>query len=268
MRGLVMRGSGRNLEKMDAGVFIEKTAARAVVEGNKIEGNLYGVYIHGAPEAIVRAERDHGPARRARERGRQRRLRVGCARRQGPRQRHPIRARRHLLDRQPEERVQRQPLPRPALCRPLHVHQRRRGLRQPLARQHRRVRRDVLASADGARQRLGRRPRPRLPVQLRQRLADHRQHGDRADAAGGALGRLKHARKRGARARAPAGGGTAADARRAPASARKSASSSTTPTRTGSATTGSRAARSASTSPPARRATRSSATPSSGTATR
>src|SRR5687767_12894935 len=50
VRGLVVRGSGRDLEKMDAGVFIEKTAARAVVEGNRIEGNLYGVYIHGAPE--------------------------------------------------------------------------------------------------------------------------------------------------------------------------------------------------------------------------
>ena len=25
-----------------------------MVEGNKIEGNLYGVYIHGAPEAVVR----------------------------------------------------------------------------------------------------------------------------------------------------------------------------------------------------------------------
>ena len=39
---------------MDSGIFIEKTAAGAVVEANRIEGNLYGVYIHGAPEAIVR----------------------------------------------------------------------------------------------------------------------------------------------------------------------------------------------------------------------
>ena len=64
VRGLVVRGSGRDLEKMDAGVFIEKTAARAVVEGNKIEGNLYGVYIHGAPEAIVRQNEIIGTARR------------------------------------------------------------------------------------------------------------------------------------------------------------------------------------------------------------
>ena len=65
VRGLVVRGSGRDLEKMDAGVFIEKTAARAVVEGNRIEGNLYGVYIHGAPEAIVGRTRSSGCARAA-----------------------------------------------------------------------------------------------------------------------------------------------------------------------------------------------------------
>jgi nitrous oxidase accessory protein len=54
VRGLVVRGSGRDLERMDAGVFVEKSARRALVEGNRIEGNLYGVYIHGAPEAVVR----------------------------------------------------------------------------------------------------------------------------------------------------------------------------------------------------------------------
>jgi nitrous oxidase accessory protein len=54
VRGLVIRGSGRDLEKMDSGVFIEKSATRAIVERNTIEGNLYGVYIHGAAEAIVR----------------------------------------------------------------------------------------------------------------------------------------------------------------------------------------------------------------------
>jgi nitrous oxidase accessory protein len=54
LRGLSIRGSGKDLEKMDSGVFIEKTAKGAVVESNRIEGNLYGVYIHGAPEAIVR----------------------------------------------------------------------------------------------------------------------------------------------------------------------------------------------------------------------
>ena len=54
VRGLTIRGSGTDLEKMDSGVFLEKSAAKAVVEGNRIEGNLYGVYIHGPPEAVVR----------------------------------------------------------------------------------------------------------------------------------------------------------------------------------------------------------------------
>jgi nitrous oxidase accessory protein len=53
VRGLAVRDSGLDVERMDAGVFIEQTAARAVVDGNRIEGNLYGVYIHGAPDAIV-----------------------------------------------------------------------------------------------------------------------------------------------------------------------------------------------------------------------
>jgi nitrous oxidase accessory protein len=54
VRGLAIRGSGRDQAAMDAGVFVEQSAAGAVVEGNVIEGNLYGVYLHGAPNAVVR----------------------------------------------------------------------------------------------------------------------------------------------------------------------------------------------------------------------
>lgn len=54
IRGLTIRGSGRDPEKMDAGVFVEKTATRALVEGNKIEGNLYGIYLHGAEDSVAR----------------------------------------------------------------------------------------------------------------------------------------------------------------------------------------------------------------------
>ena len=54
VRGLTVTGSGTDLERMDSGVFIEKSAKGAVIERNRIEGNLYGVYIHGADEAIVR----------------------------------------------------------------------------------------------------------------------------------------------------------------------------------------------------------------------
>ena len=54
VRGLTIRGSGMSLEKMDAGVFVEKTADGAVVEGNRIEGNLYGIYLHGAENSVAR----------------------------------------------------------------------------------------------------------------------------------------------------------------------------------------------------------------------
>ncbi|MGQ4274045.1 nitrous oxide reductase family maturation protein NosD [Terrihabitans sp. B22-R8] len=54
VRGLTIRGSGKDLEKMDAGVFVEKTATGALVESNRIEGNLYGIYLHGAQDSIAR----------------------------------------------------------------------------------------------------------------------------------------------------------------------------------------------------------------------
>jgi nitrous oxidase accessory protein len=54
VRGLTIRGSGTDLEKMDAGVFVEKTAKGAVVEANRIEGNLYGIYLHGAEDSVAR----------------------------------------------------------------------------------------------------------------------------------------------------------------------------------------------------------------------
>jgi nitrous oxidase accessory protein len=54
VRGLIIRGSGRNLEAMDAGVFVKQSATGTIVEQNRIEGNLYGIYLHGAPNAIAR----------------------------------------------------------------------------------------------------------------------------------------------------------------------------------------------------------------------
>nr|WP_244438657.1 nitrous oxide reductase family maturation protein NosD [Hyphomicrobium nitrativorans] len=54
VRGLTVRGSGRDLEAMDAGVFVKQSATGAVVEDNRLEGNLYGVYIHGAEDAAAR----------------------------------------------------------------------------------------------------------------------------------------------------------------------------------------------------------------------
>ena len=54
VRGFIITGSGRNLENMDAGVFVEKSAVGAIVEENRIEGNLYGIYLHGAENAVAR----------------------------------------------------------------------------------------------------------------------------------------------------------------------------------------------------------------------
>lgn len=56
VRGLTVRGSGTNLERLDSGIFLAKTAAgAALVENNRLEDNLFGVYVHGAANAIVRA---------------------------------------------------------------------------------------------------------------------------------------------------------------------------------------------------------------------
>ncbi len=54
VRGLEVRGSGRSLETMDSGIFVEQSARGAVVEDNHLEDNLFGMYLHGAPDAIVR----------------------------------------------------------------------------------------------------------------------------------------------------------------------------------------------------------------------
>ena len=38
VRGLIVRGSGIDLEALDAGVFVEKSAAGAIVENNRLVG--------------------------------------------------------------------------------------------------------------------------------------------------------------------------------------------------------------------------------------
>ena len=60
VRGLIVRGSGTSLETMDSGVFLTRTATAARVESNRIEGNLFGVYVHGARDALVQGNRIRG----------------------------------------------------------------------------------------------------------------------------------------------------------------------------------------------------------------
>ncbi|GHF03370.1 carbohydrate-binding protein [Aliiroseovarius zhejiangensis] len=60
VRGLELVGSGSSHETIDSGVQLTKTARRAIVENNRILGNLYGVDIHGAKDSIVRGNTIEG----------------------------------------------------------------------------------------------------------------------------------------------------------------------------------------------------------------
>ena len=51
--GLVIIGSGSAGDGRDAGVFLGKQATGAIVRRNRILGNLVGVDVHGAKNAIV-----------------------------------------------------------------------------------------------------------------------------------------------------------------------------------------------------------------------
>lgn len=53
IRGITIRESGRDLQAMNSGIFLEKTAERAVIESNRLEGNLFGIYVHGAAGSRV-----------------------------------------------------------------------------------------------------------------------------------------------------------------------------------------------------------------------
>ena len=51
--GLKLTGSGSDHQTIDSGVQLTTKATNAIVRGNHIEGNLYGVDIHGAQNALV-----------------------------------------------------------------------------------------------------------------------------------------------------------------------------------------------------------------------
>jgi nitrous oxidase accessory protein len=64
IRGLEISGSGSSHEEIDSGIKLGKNATRALVEGNRLVGNLYGVDIHGAHDArvvgnIIEGRQDH-----------------------------------------------------------------------------------------------------------------------------------------------------------------------------------------------------------------
>ena len=53
VRGLTVTGSGMDGQSLDAGIKILKGADRAVVEDNRVIGNLHGIDIHGGRDARV-----------------------------------------------------------------------------------------------------------------------------------------------------------------------------------------------------------------------
>jgi nitrous oxidase accessory protein len=62
IRRVTVRGSGISLFGMDAGIFLDKSAARAKIEDNRLEENLIGVYVWGARDAQVRGNIVRGRA--------------------------------------------------------------------------------------------------------------------------------------------------------------------------------------------------------------
>jgi len=54
IRGITIRNSGRALETMDSGIFVNKAGDRALIENNRIEGNLFGIYLWGPDDAVAR----------------------------------------------------------------------------------------------------------------------------------------------------------------------------------------------------------------------
>ncbi|MCA8883854.1 MAG: nitrous oxide reductase family maturation protein NosD [Rhodobacteraceae bacterium] len=60
VRGLTIVGSGSSHETIDSGVQLKQGATRAVVRENVLLGNLYGIDIHGAEDALVARNRIQG----------------------------------------------------------------------------------------------------------------------------------------------------------------------------------------------------------------
>ncbi|WP_187428100.1 putative ABC transporter binding protein NosD [Roseobacter fucihabitans] len=53
VQGLHVTGSGDSHETKDAGITLTKSATGAVVQGNLLQGNLYGIDVHGTRDALI-----------------------------------------------------------------------------------------------------------------------------------------------------------------------------------------------------------------------
>lgn len=54
IRGITLRNSGTSLETEDSGIFVTDQGDRALIEDNRFEDNLIGVYLKGPDNAVVR----------------------------------------------------------------------------------------------------------------------------------------------------------------------------------------------------------------------
>lgn len=55
VKNLILRGSGAKGENFDSAIYVEKGADNPVIEGNTLEGNLFGIVLHGCKNAHVKA---------------------------------------------------------------------------------------------------------------------------------------------------------------------------------------------------------------------
>lgn len=53
IEGLEITGSGLDVPAMDSAILLEQGASRACVARNRVLGNLFGVYVHGAADSVV-----------------------------------------------------------------------------------------------------------------------------------------------------------------------------------------------------------------------
>ncbi len=54
VRGLTVRGSGDDLSAEDSGIFVGKNGDGALIEDNRLEDNLFGIYLWGPDDAVAR----------------------------------------------------------------------------------------------------------------------------------------------------------------------------------------------------------------------
>ena len=60
VKGLTVVGSGSRHEEIDSGIKLTKTAHAPQILDNEVLGNLYGIDIHGAKDALVKGNRIEG----------------------------------------------------------------------------------------------------------------------------------------------------------------------------------------------------------------